>query len=111
MNRYTFTGPLQVYDGREIPTSRQVRVDCPYEGGIAVLASSQQGVNTAQLFAAAPDLLASLDPDTLEAIADEIGEDFKHSAGADSLRAIARRQRDAIDKATRSADQQVSNGL
>lgn len=38
----------------------------------------------------------SIDPDTLEAIADEIGGDFKHSARADSLRVIARNQRAAL---------------
>lgn len=41
-------------------------------------------------------LRESLDPDTLEAIADEIGGEFKHSARAGSLRFIARRQRAAL---------------
>ena len=53
----------------------------------------------ARLIAAAPDLLSSLDPDTLEAIADEIGSEFKHSARAASLRAVAKKQRAAIAKA------------
>ncbi len=52
----------------------------------------------ARLRAAAPDLLDSLDPDTLEAIASEIGSQFEHSARAHSLRIIARKQRIAIAK-------------
>jgi hypothetical protein len=54
----------------------------------------------ARLIAAAPDMLAALDPDTLEAIANEIGGEFKHSARADSLRVIAKQQRAALAKAT-----------
>lgn len=49
--------------------------------------------------AAGPDLLDSLDPDTLEAIANEI-ECFDHSARCGSLRWLAKRQRAAIAKAT-----------
>lgn len=41
----------------------------------------------------------AMDPDTLEAIADEIGGEFKHSARADSLRVIARKQREVLPKA------------
>lgn len=51
------------------------------------------------LISAAPELLESLDPDALDAIADELTE-FRHSARADSLRVIARKQRVAIAKAT-----------
>lgn len=52
----------------------------------------------ALLISAAPDLLEAHDPDTLEAIADEI-ECFKHSARSASLRRIARQARAAIAKA------------
>lgn len=45
-----------------------------------------------------PVLLDALEPDLLEAIADEI-DDFRHSARAASLRGIAKRQRAAIAKA------------
>lgn len=55
---------------------------------------------TAAEVAAAPLMLEAFDPDTLEAIADEIGSDFKHSARADSLRVLARKQRAAIKAAT-----------
>uniref|UniRef100_UPI0013D12C65 hypothetical protein n=1 Tax=Enterobacter cloacae TaxID=550 RepID=UPI0013D12C65 len=51
---------------------------------------------------AAPDILATLDPETLEDIADEITNGdraFLHSARAGSLRSIAKRQRAAIAKA------------
>lgn len=44
------------------------------------------------------ELLDSLDPDTLEAIAAEI-DCFEHSARAHSLRVIANRQRAAIARA------------
>jgi len=40
-------------------------------------------------------LVAAMDPDTLEAIANELNE-FKHSARADSLRIMARKQRAAL---------------
>ena len=53
----------------------------------------------ANLISAAPDLVDSIDPDTLDAIADEIGEEFKHTARAASLRGIAKRQRAALAKA------------
>ncbi len=41
-------------------------------------------------------LVAALDPDTLEAIADEIGHEHKHSARAHSLRILAKKQRLAL---------------
>lgn len=53
----------------------------------------------AKLFAGAPLLADSLDPETLEAIAAEIGGDFRHSARAESLRVLARKQRAALDAA------------
>lgn len=53
---------------------------------------------TASLISAAPDLVDSIDPDTLDAIADEIGGEFKHTARAASLRGIAKRQRAALAK-------------
>lgn len=62
--------------------------------------TTQQDHANARLIAAAPDLFEALDPDTLEAIADEIGLEFRHSARALSLRVIARKQREAIAKAT-----------
>lgn len=51
------------------------------------------------VLAAAPDLLEALDPEALEAIADEIGLQHKHSARAHSLQVIAKKQRTAIAKA------------
>ena len=53
----------------------------------------------ARLITAAQDLYEALDPDTLDAIADEIGGEFVHSARAGSLRGIAKRQRVALLKA------------
>lgn len=50
------------------------------------------------LIAAAPDLYATIDPDTLEAIAAEI-DSFEHSARAAGLRAMAARQRAALSRA------------
>jgi len=52
----------------------------------------------AHLIAAAPDLFEALDPEALEAIADEI-DCFEHSARAAGLRGIAKRQRAALSKA------------
>lgn len=52
----------------------------------------------ARLIAAAPELLEAPDPDTLDAIANEI-DCFEHSARAASLRLIAKRERAAIAKA------------
>jgi len=45
------------------------------------------------------ELLEAMDPETLEAIAVELGDEFKHSARAASLMGIARRQRAAIARA------------
>lgn len=59
-------------------------------------------VNSDNLFALIEAFEAmgeALDPDTLDAVADEIGTEFKHSARADSLRGIAKRQRVALAKA------------
>lgn len=56
----------------------------------------------AKLFAGAQALVDSLDPETLEAIAEEIsgrGGYFNHSARADSLRVLARKQRAALKAA------------
>lgn len=74
------------------------------EGRVHILATTQSGVlmkvgaalteDDARLMAASPDLLSALDPETLDAIADEI----ENSARADSLRVIARKQRAAIGK-------------
>lgn len=60
-----------------------------------------EALATAHLFSAAPNMLAAMDPDTLNAIADEI-DCFKHSARAAGLRSLAKRQRAAIAKATAS---------
>lgn len=62
--------------------------------------SKDEDRDNAQLIAAAPELLESIDPETLEAIAAEIETDFKHTARAGSLRLIAKAQRAAIAKAT-----------
>lgn len=51
-----------------------------------------------RLIAAAPDLYEALDPDTLDAVAEEI-DCFEHSARAHSLRVIAKAQRAALAKA------------
>ena len=50
------------------------------------------------LIAAAPEMYEALDPDSLEAIADEI-DCFEHSLRAHSLRVIAKQQRAALAKA------------
>lgn len=53
----------------------------------------------ANLFAAAWLLAEACDPETIEAAADEIGAEFKHTARAASLRAVAARMRAALAKA------------
>lgn len=63
------------------------------------LYDDEEDAANASLIAAAPEMFDTLDPDTLEAIADEI-DCHEHSARAGSLRVIARRQRAAIAKAT-----------
>jgi hypothetical protein len=55
--------------------------------------SKDETFANARLIEAAPELRAEMDPDTLEAIAEEIGQEFKHTARAESLRILARRQR------------------
>lgn len=67
--------------------------------GLEKRISRDELVAAARLIAAAPDLHGSLDPDTLEAIADEI-DGHEHSARAASLRGIAKRQRVALAKAS-----------
>jgi hypothetical protein len=52
----------------------------------------------AKLIAAAPEMADSLDPDSLDAVADEL-EVFVHSARILTLRGIAKRQRAALAKA------------
>lgn len=64
-----------------------------YNGLIGV-----EQVANARLIAAAPDLYDSCDPDTLDAIADEI-DCFEHSARTAGLRSLAKRQRAAQAKA------------
>jgi hypothetical protein len=56
------------------------------------------------LGAAAPDLFEAAEyaVETIRAVANEIGEDFKHSARAHSLTVVARDLSRAIAKATRS---------
>lgn len=61
--------------------------------------SKQIAAANAALIAAAPTMYGSLDPDTLDAIADEIAGDHHHSARAASLRGIAKRQRAAAASA------------
>lgn len=51
----------------------------------------------AYLISAAHDMCDAMDPETLEAIADEI-DCFEHSARAAGLRSLAKRQRAAIAK-------------
>ena len=48
------------------------------------------------------ELLEAMDPETLEAIAVELGDEFKHSARAASLMGIARRQRAIIARAKKA---------
>ncbi|MFN7132244.1 MAG: hypothetical protein ACK4N5_09180, partial [Myxococcales bacterium] len=71
--------------------------DAEFYGG-ALVAESIRPANI-NLIAAAPEMYEALDPDALEAIADEIGAAFEHSARADALRVIAKKQRAAIAKA------------
>ena len=54
----TYQGPLSVFDGRDIDTCRQIRVDSGCHNTIAVLAPSNVGIVYATLFAASLDLLA-----------------------------------------------------
>lgn len=68
----------------------------PYGDVANVLARNERAAEWAALFRAAPELLKVLDPEMLEAIADEIGTDFHHSARAASLRHIAAKQREAV---------------
>ena len=58
-----------------------------------------EGFYNWHLLAASWEMFDSIDPETLEAIADEIGSEFHNSARADSLRIIARKQRAALAKA------------
>lgn len=51
------------------------------------------------LIAAAPDLADACDPETIEAIAYELMTEYKHSARAAGLLAIADKQRTALRKA------------
>lgn len=69
------------------------------ESGSVVIAECSRDKAVADFVAAAPELLEALDPDTLDAIADEI-DCHQHSARAHGLRSIAARQRAAIAKAT-----------
>ena len=66
--------------------------------GMGACDTDERAIATARLIAAAPDLLGAVDPDTLEAIANEI-DCFQHSARAGSLRILAKRQRAAVLKA------------
>lgn len=70
------------------------------DSGMLVAVTGQIGDPEAQrlakLFAGAQSLADALDPEVLEAIAVEIGSDFHHSARADSLRVLARKQRSAM---------------
>jgi hypothetical protein len=61
--------------------------------------SNEDNDRLGTLFSAALELLESLDPETLEAIADEMNS-HTHSARATSLRGIAKRQRIAALLAT-----------
>jgi hypothetical protein len=63
------------------------------------MGAPRQDEANARLIAAAPELLAALDPDTLEAIADEI-DCLEHSgARAARLRVLAKQQRTVLAKA------------
>ena len=99
-------GPWRVFttpDGRKLIGIGDVEGAGVTDCGFGLWGSGDELHANARLIAAAPDLLDSLDPDTLEAIADEItqGEGwFVHSARAAGLRGIAKRQRAAITKAT-----------
>lgn len=70
--------------------------DAPYSDVANVLSRNDRAAEWAALFRAAPELLKALDPESLEAVAEEIGSDFHHSARAASLNVIAARQRAAL---------------
>jgi hypothetical protein len=56
---------------------------------------TEEDYANARLYVKAPEMYASFDPDTLEAIADEI-DCFEHSARAHALRVMAQRQRELL---------------
>lgn len=60
-----------------------------------------------QMASAVGDMVDAMDPEILEAIADEI-ESFEHSARAYTLRLIAKKQREAVERALSVADAVVS---
>jgi hypothetical protein len=54
-------------------------------------------LNGKQLILTPPaDLMDSIDPDALDEIADDIGSDDKHRLRAHFLRALAKKQREAV---------------
>jgi hypothetical protein len=78
----------------------------PTRAGLAVIEDGRESGlfpitcewSEASLIAAAPEMADSLDPDSLDAVADEL-EVFVHSARILTLRGIAKRQRAALAKA------------
>jgi len=113
MNSQHTPGPWEaiLHEDRGTVASHPIRADgksiaavwCRF-GKYRVNAESlREGRANARLMGAALDLRDSIDPNTLEAIADEI-DCFEHSARAAGLRSLAKRQRAALAKANGCAE-------
>ena len=92
MNTFT-PGPLSFKDDFDLCVGQ---ADDPSGHPTAVIVGPPgQMFGNAILYSKAPDMFAAMDPDALEAIADEIDCPM-HSTRAHSLRVIAARQRAAM---------------